>query len=178
MNSFKFGCCSVNSRCSGIGRSCLLLSPLFIDLQIISLRGGTIKLHLAGWLCKKIILCLLTSLTNIVPCASCFPPRYTGELYMCSDTDEVELSVMRLMAYTRNVPLYHKWPHHRKLIGEFYPSTLDSTSWGFNCETPDSVLTKVEALAYHQDIITGQLAEAGDQVGAEVGCRIVVLCTI
>jgi hypothetical protein len=37
---------------------------------------------------------------------------------------------------------------------------------------------KVEALAYHKDVIPGQLAEVGDQVGAEVGCRIVVLCTI
>jgi hypothetical protein len=47
---------------------------------------------------------------------------------MYSDTDEVELSVMRLMAFTRNILLYHKWPHHRKLIGKFYPSTLDSVS--------------------------------------------------
>jgi hypothetical protein len=107
---------SVNSRCSGIGRSCLLLRPLFINLHIMSLRGGTIKAGsrlqyttfsrmAARWLCKN---------------------NLTGKLHMCSDTDEVELSVMRLMAYTRNVPLYHKWPHHRKLIGEFDPSTLDS----------------------------------------------------
>jgi hypothetical protein len=27
---------------------------------------------------------------------------------------------------------------------------------------------KVEALAYHKDLITGQLAEVGDQVGTEV----------
>jgi hypothetical protein len=27
---------------------------------------------------------------------------------------------------------------------------------------------KVEALAYHKDVITGQLGEVGDQVGAEL----------
>jgi hypothetical protein len=82
---------SVNSRCSGIGRSCLLLSPLFINLQIMSLRGGTIKgyniLHLAGWLQD-----------------GCVKNNLTGKLHMYSDTDEVELSVMRLMAYPLTIP--------------------------------------------------------------------------
>jgi hypothetical protein len=37
---------------------------------------------------------------------------------------------------------------------------------------------RVGALAYHKDVITSQLSEVGDLLGAEVGCRVVVLRTI